>query len=90
MHDHSHAHGHSHVPKKERTIAIAAALTGGFMLAELVGGILSGSLALLADAGHMLTDFASLMLAWFAFRIARRPADWKRTYGYDQIGRAHV
>ena len=85
MHDHSHAHGHSHVPKKERTIAIAAALTGGFMLAELVGGILSGSLALLADAGHMLTDFASLMLAWFAFRIARRPADWKRTYGYDRF-----
>jgi len=83
MHDHSHAH--SHVPKKERTIAIAAALTGGFMLAELVGGILSGSLALLADAGHMLTDFASLMLAWFAFRIARRPADWKRTYGYDRF-----
>ncbi|MGK7755040.1 MULTISPECIES: cation diffusion facilitator family transporter [unclassified Roseovarius] len=85
MHDHSHAHGHSHVPSKERTIAIAAALTGGFMLAELVGGILSGSLALLADAGHMLTDFASLMLAWFAFRIARRPADWKRTYGYDRF-----
>ncbi|WP_420555819.1 cation diffusion facilitator family transporter [Roseovarius sp.] len=85
MHDHSHAHGHSHVPKKERTIAIAAALTGGFMLAELVGGLLSGSLALLADAGHMLTDFASLMLAWFAFRIARRPADWKRTYGYDRF-----
>ena len=85
MHHHSHAHGHSHVPKKERTIAIAAALTGGFMLAELVGGILSGSLALLADAGHMLTDFASLMLAWFAFRIARRPADWKRTYGYDRF-----
>ena len=83
MHDHSH--GHSHVPQKERTIAIAAALTGGFMLAELVGGILSGSLALLADAGHMLTDFASLMLAWFAFRIARRPADWKRTYGYDRF-----
>ena len=82
---HDHAHGHSHVPKKERTIAIAAALTGGFMLAELVGGILSGSLALLADAGHMLTDFASLMLAWFAFRIARRPADWKRTYGYDRF-----
>ncbi|MFN3210706.1 MAG: cation diffusion facilitator family transporter [Roseovarius sp.] len=85
MHDHSHAHGHSHVPQKERTIAIAAALTGGFMLAELVGGLLSGSLALLADAGHMLTDFASLMLAWFAFRIARRPADWKRTYGYDRF-----
>lgn len=86
-HDHGHDHGpgHSHIPRNERTIAIAAALTGTFMLAELVGGILSGSLALLADAGHMLTDFAALVLAWFAFRLARRPADWKRTYGYDRF-----
>ncbi|MCT8268223.1 cation diffusion facilitator family transporter [Afifella sp. JA880] len=66
-------------------MAIAAALTGSFMLAEAIGGFLSGSLALLADAGHMLTDFASLSLAWFAFRIARRPADWKRTYGFDRF-----
>ncbi len=84
-HDHhSHDH-HDHIPKNERKIAIAAILTGGFMLAELVGGLLSGSLALIADAGHMLTDFASLMLAWFAFRLARRPADWKRTYGFDRF-----
>ncbi|MCK0140549.1 cation diffusion facilitator family transporter [Aliiroseovarius sp. F47248L] len=84
-HDHhSHDH-HDHIPKNERKIAIAAILTGGFMFAELVGGLLSGSLALIADAGHMLTDFASLMLAWFAFRLARRPADWKRTYGFDRF-----
>ena len=79
--------GHAHGPKlagtpeanrsKERAIGIAALLTGGFMGAEVVGGLVSGSLALLADAGHMLTDFASLVLAWFAFRLARRPADWK-------------
>ncbi len=90
MHDHGHEHehrpgGHDHIPKNERAIAIAAGLTGAFMLAEVVGGVISGSLALLADAGHMLTDFASLMLAWFAFRLARRPADWKRTYGYDRF-----
>jgi cobalt-zinc-cadmium efflux system protein len=42
-------------------------------------------LALLADAGHMLTDFASLALAWFGFRLAREPADWKRTYGFDRF-----
>lgn len=83
-HHHSHD-GHDHIPRNERKIAIAAVLTGGFMLAELVGGLLSGSLALIADAGHMLTDFASLMLAWFAFRLARRPADWKRTYGFDRF-----
>ena len=70
---------------KERAIGIAALLTGGFMGAEVVGGLVSGSLALLADAGHMLTDFASLLLAWFAFRLARRPADWRRTYGFDRF-----
>ena len=55
------------------------------MGAEVIGGFISGSLALLADAGHMLTDFASLVLAWLAFRLARRPADWKRTYGFDRF-----
>ncbi len=55
------------------------------MFAEIVGGVLAGSLALLADAGHMLTDFASLSLAWFAFRLTRRPADWRRTYGFDRF-----
>ena len=83
-HDHGEA-GHSHGGGNERAIGIAALLTGTFMFAEVVGGIVSGSLALLADAGHMLTDFASLVLAWFAFRLARRPADWKRTYGFDRF-----
>ena len=70
---------------KERAVGIAALLTGAFMGAEVVGGVVSGSLALLADAGHMLTDFASLLLAWFAFRLARRPADWRRTFGFDRF-----
>lgn len=55
------------------------------MLVEVVGGLLSGSLALLADAGHMLTDAASLGLAWGASRAARRPADALRTYGYHRV-----
>lgn len=55
------------------------------MLVEVVGGLLSGSLALLADAGHMLTDAASLALAWGASRAARRPADALRTYGYHRV-----
>lgn len=55
------------------------------MLVEVAGGLIAGSLALLADAGHMLTDFASLALAWFAFRLSRRPADWTRTYGFDRF-----
>jgi cobalt-zinc-cadmium efflux system protein len=88
MHDHTHGgqhhHHHAHAAN-EKSVAFAAWLTGGFMLAEVVGGIVAGSLALLADAGHMLTDFASLALAWLGFRLARRPADWRRTYGFDRF-----
>lgn len=84
-HSHGHAHGHIHGHANERRTGLAAALTGVFMLAEVAGGILSGSLALLADASHMLTDFASLALAWFAFRLSRRPATWRRTYGFDRL-----
>ena len=84
-HDHTgHSHGHSHAAN-ERSVGVAALLTGGFMVAEVVGGILAGSLALLADAGHMLTDFASLALAWIGFRLTRQPADWRRTYGFDRF-----
>ena len=84
-HGHAHGVGHDHTHgASERRVAIAAVLVGVFMLAEVAGGILSGSLALLADAGHMLTDFASLVLAWLAFRLARRPADAVRTYGFDR------
>src|SRR3989304_6238431 len=83
---HSRDHGHgAALANNERRRGPAAALTGAFMFAEVAGGIAAGSLALLADAGHMLTDFASLALAWFGFRLARRPADWKRTYGFDRF-----
>lgn len=82
-------HGsHDHAPvdaRNEKRMGLAALLTGSFMFVELVGGIVAGSLALIADAGHMLTDFAALSLAWFAFRLARRPADWKRTFGFDRF-----
>jgi len=86
---HSHG-GHSHGgpitdPNNARRTLWAAILIGGFMGFEVAGGIISGSLTLLADAGHMLTDFAALMLAWFAFRLSRRPADRKRSYGFDRF-----
>lgn len=90
-HDHSHTHGHAHnhapkVNEKNRTrVGFAAFLTGVFMIAEAAGGYISGSLALIADAGHMLTDFAALAMAWGAFTIARRPATWKHTFGYDRF-----
>ncbi|MCW8828004.1 MAG: cation diffusion facilitator family transporter, partial [Gammaproteobacteria bacterium] len=76
---------HTHRHNSERRLLWALLLISGFMLVEVVGGILSGSLALLADAGHMLTDAASLLLAWGAARTARRPADALRTYGYHRI-----
>ena len=60
-------------------------LTAGFMVVEVLGGVFSGSLALLADAGHMLTDTASLFIAWLAARLALRPADTLRSYGYHRM-----
>ena len=90
-HDHNHKHGqpgHSHAPTvhpdNERRIFLAMLLTGLFMFAEIVGGLLSGSLALIADAGHMATDTAALALAWFAFRLSKRPADTRRSYGFHR------
>ncbi|AQS36904.1 cation diffusion facilitator family transporter [Shewanella psychrophila] len=83
-HDHN-APGHTHGTGNQRAVGIAAILTGGFMIAEVVGGLISGSLALIADAGHMLTDFVALSLAWFAFHLAKRPASWKATYGFDRF-----
>ena len=68
-----------------RRLGLAMGLTGSFMVAEAIGGYLAGSLALLADAGHMLTDTAALALAFFASRLARRPADQHRSYGYERI-----
>lgn len=80
---HSHA-GHSHGSTSERRTAIAAGITLAFMVLEAVGGILSGSLALLADAAHMATDAGSLILAWWAFRQARRPASPTMSFGHQR------
>ena len=88
-HDHGpgHAHGDSHggSEQNERRLLLAGVLTTVTMIAEAAGGIISGSLALLADAGHMLTDAAALALAYLTVRVARRPADWKRTYGFQRF-----
>jgi cobalt-zinc-cadmium efflux system protein len=83
-HDHSHA-GHVHGGSDKKRVLIAACLTGGFMVAEAVGGVLTGSLALLADAGHMLADSVALGLAWYAFHLADRPATGRLTYGFGRV-----
>ena len=77
-----HADAHSN---NIRRIFWALLLIGGFMVVEVIGGILSGSLALLADAAHMFVDTISLLFAWIAFILSRRPADHARTYGYHRF-----
>ena len=88
-HGHDHGHGgHSHVPttiKHERPLWIAFGLTLFFLLVEVIGGLLTNSLALLSDAAHMMTDVLALGISLFAVRMARRPADAKRTYGYARM-----
>jgi cobalt-zinc-cadmium efflux system protein len=79
------AHSHDHDAGNIKRVQFALVLTGAFMIVEVVGGILSGSLALLADAGHMLTDTMALALAAFAFRVSHRPADARRSYGYQRV-----
>lgn len=97
MNDAHHHHHHEAAPQgahdhdlasadlNERRVLQALLLTAGFMLIETAGGLWSGSLALLADAAHMLTDSVALALAWLAFRITRRPADARRSYGYRRF-----
>lgn len=85
---HGHHHGpggHSHVPSEiryERPLWWALGLTATVMLAEIVGAWLTNSLALLSDAAHMATDTLALAIALVAVRLARRPPDARRTYGY--------
>jgi cobalt-zinc-cadmium efflux system protein len=70
---------------RTRRMALSLGVTAGIMVAEAVGGWLSGSLALISDAGHMLTDVAALGLALVAIQLGSRPADEKRTYGYRRV-----
>src|SRR2546429_1553078 len=66
-------------------LRLALGLTVAILVIELAGGLLSHSLALLSDAGHVLTDVFALGLAWFAVEQSKRPADQRRTYGYQRV-----
>ena len=87
--DHDHDHDHSHAPAvtadNERRLRFVFLLTAGYALIQAVGGWWSGSLALIADSGHMVSDAAALLLALVAYRLARRPADSTRTYGFHRV-----
>jgi len=78
---HSHGHAHSHGPADAARLKLALALILGLMAAEVVAGLLAGSLALLSDAAHMLTDAGALGLALLALRLAHRPAGGDFTFG---------
>ncbi|AHY46441.1 CDF: cation diffusion facilitator family transporter [Rubrobacter radiotolerans] len=87
---HSHAagdhHSHDHARgANKRALWLVLALTGTYMVAEVVGGLLTGSLALLADAGHMLTDNVALALALGAFWLSERPPTPERSFGYKRV-----
>ncbi|HKE47423.1 MAG TPA: cation diffusion facilitator family transporter [Rhodanobacteraceae bacterium] len=89
-HSHDHAHDHGHHPatpaaRRENRLLFAFALTALMLVVEAVGGFISGSLALLADAGHMLVDAGALMFAWLGAHYAQRPADARRTFGYARL-----
>jgi cation diffusion facilitator family transporter len=84
------AHGHTHAPVtasggQRSRLLVVLALTLAVMAAEIVGGLVSGSLALLADAGHMATDAAGIALALGAVTLAQRPARGRRTFGWQRV-----
>jgi cobalt-zinc-cadmium efflux system protein len=92
VHDHEghahagHGHSHSHAAgADERRVAWACVIIATFLAVQVIGGVISGSLALLADAGHMASDAVALAMSWAALRIGRRPADLLRSYGYRRL-----
>ena len=80
----SHAHDHGHGTANRRRLLVAIGIVGTFLIVEVVGAYLSGSLALLADAGHMLSDLLGLVIALVALGIAARPATDRQTFGYQR------
>jgi cobalt-zinc-cadmium efflux system protein len=82
---HGHDHAHPSGRASNRRLGIVLALTSVYMVAEAVGGVLTNSLALLSDAGHMLTDAAAIGLSMAAIWFASRPAPPRKTYGYYRL-----
>ncbi len=80
-----HDHGQNVTESNERRIRLVFIFTAAYAIVQAVGGWMSGSLALIADAGHMVSDAAALLLALIAYRVARRAADATRTYGFHRV-----
>jgi len=84
-HGHHHSHSHGATVTDEWRIGWAFLIIFVFMLVEVVGGLMAHSLALLADAGHMVSDAVALGMSWAAMRLGKRAADSERTYGYKRL-----
>lgn len=82
---HDHQHATEVTQANERRIRLVFIITTGYALVQAVGGWIAGSLALIADSGHMVSDAAALLLALIAYRVARWPADRQRTYGFHRV-----
>src|SRR3954467_11678455 len=82
MHSHSHTEHESSAAANERRLTLVLLITAAYLVAEVISGVLTGSLALLADSGHMLGDALGLAMALGAIRFARRPATAGKTYGF--------
>src|SRR5579883_3189858 len=82
---HAHPHTHAATPPRRHVLLFALVLTCAMLVIEALGGWWAGSLALLADAGHMLVDAGALLLAWAATVFAARPADARRSFGYARL-----
>src|SRR5690554_6221582 len=82
--EHDHGHSHSHSANK-KTLSISLVIITAYMVIEVIGGLITNSLALLADAGHMLSDALSLFIALMAFQFSSREADYSKTFGYKRF-----
>ncbi|HMZ09052.1 MAG TPA: cation diffusion facilitator family transporter, partial [Anaerolineales bacterium] len=88
MHSHSHSHSHFGDIANQTTnrLALSLTLTAVFVVIEVLAGIFGNSLALLTDAAHNFTDVIALGLSWYALRIAAKPANSGKTFGYHRVG----
>ncbi len=83
-HEHGHSHGHSHTSNKKALLS-SFLLIAAFMVVEVIGGIVTNSLALLSDAGHMLSDAAALGLSFYAIKLGEKKVSQEKTYGYKRF-----
>ncbi|MBK8784345.1 MAG: cation transporter [Anaerolineales bacterium] len=86
MHDHNHSHFGDLATQTTKRLLLSLSLTAGFVLVEVIAGIFGNSLALLTDAAHNFTDVIALGLSWYALKIATKPANAGKTFGYHRVG----